>query len=112
MNKLKRSITLLLLRLSMRKSIAVLLLLFIVVILSGWNNLIDEVETGPYQFVYPQNFGNRISIPQDNPTTKQGVYLRRMLFYEKKLSANNSISCASCHQQKKPLQMANHLVKG
>mgnify|MGYP000881321252 CR=1 FL=1 len=54
----------------------------------------------PYVLQYPVNFGSRFSIPADNPTTKDGVYLGRLLFYEKALSANNNISCESCHQQK------------
>ncbi len=59
------------------------------------------VETGPYPLIYPQNFGNRLYIPADNSTTKEGVYLGRLLFYEPALSANNKISCGSCHQQKR-----------
>ena len=39
-------------------------------------------------------------VPADNPMTVEGVELGRMLFYEKRLSADNSISCGSCHQQK------------
>jgi cytochrome c peroxidase len=38
-------------------------------------------------------------INHDNPLTVQGVLLGRMLFYEKGLSEDNSISCASCHNQ-------------
>lgn len=53
----------------------------------------------PYEFSYPVNFGNRISIPGDNLTTIEGVALGRKLFYETRLSANNKISCGSCHQQ-------------
>ena len=37
--------------------------------------------------------------PVDNPITDAGATLGRVLFYDKKLSANGSISCASCHQQ-------------
>ena len=59
----------------------------------------DPVETGPYPLVYPENFGNQFTIPANNPLTKQGVYLGRMLFYEPLLSSSNAISCASCHQQ-------------
>jgi cytochrome c peroxidase len=54
----------------------------------------------PYVLQYPANFGSRFVIPADNPTTKEGVYLGRLLFYEKALSAGNNISCESCHQQK------------
>ncbi len=34
-----------------------------------------------------------------NPITNAGATLGRVLFYDKKLSSNNTISCASCHQQ-------------
>lgn len=60
----------------------------------------DNTEPEPYPLVYPANFGGRINVPKDNPTTIEGVRLGRMLFYEKKLSADNTLSCASCHQQK------------
>jgi cytochrome c peroxidase len=38
-------------------------------------------------------------IAPDNPLTIQGVRLGRMLFYEKRMSKDGSISCASCHRQ-------------
>ncbi|HAS44222.1 MAG TPA: cytochrome-c peroxidase [Microscillaceae bacterium] len=34
-----------------------------------------------------------------NPTTDLGATLGRVLFYDKNLSANNTIACASCHLQ-------------
>lgn len=34
-----------------------------------------------------------------NTLTKEGFVLGRMLFYDTQLSRNNTISCASCHQQ-------------
>ena len=37
--------------------------------------------------------------PADNLTTDDGATLGRVLFYEKKLSANGTIACASCHSQ-------------
>lgn len=39
--------------------------------------------------------------PENNPVTDAGATLGRVLFYDKNLSANNTISCASCHQQEK-----------
>lgn len=56
-------------------------------------------ENEPYELKFPANFGGRFTIPEDNPITREGVALGRMLFYEELLSANNKISCASCHQQ-------------
>ncbi len=94
------------------KAFTVLLLLLMVFILSGWSYWTDGIETGPYSFVYPADFGNRINVPDDNPTTKQGVYLGRMLFYEKLLSANNTISCATCHQQQKAFTDGKALSAG
>lgn len=38
-------------------------------------------------------------LPEDNPLTAAGVALGRLLFYEKKLSADATQSCADCHQQ-------------
>ena len=37
--------------------------------------------------------------PANNPITNAGATLGRVLFYDKKLSINNTISCASCHKQ-------------
>ena len=38
-------------------------------------------------------------IANDNPLTVQGVKLGRMLFYEKMMSKDGSMACASCHLQ-------------
>lgn len=39
--------------------------------------------------------------PADNPITNHGATLGRVLFYDKNLSANGTVACASCHQQNK-----------
>lgn len=55
----------------------------------------------PYTLELPQIFqltNLPINLPADNPLTVQGIALGKQLFYEKKLSVNNSISCSSCHQ--------------
>lgn len=36
-------------------------------------------------------------IPEDNPMTVEGIALGKKLFFEKRLSRDNSISCGSCH---------------
>ena len=38
-----------------------------------------------------------VPIPADNPVTAETVALGRTLFYDKKLSVDNSLACASCH---------------
>lgn len=40
-----------------------------------------------------------LNLPADNPLTVEGVALGRKLFYEKALSDNYTLSCASCHRQ-------------
>ena len=51
----------------------------------------------PAHFTQPGR--NDDNTPPDNPLTDDGATLGRVLFYDKRLSANNSTSCASCHVQ-------------
>lgn len=37
--------------------------------------------------------------PSDNPLTEEGIALGRKLFYDKKLSGDNTMSCSTCHLQ-------------
>ena len=39
------------------------------------------------------------STPADNPITDAGATLGRVLFYDVRLSRNETVSCASCHRQ-------------
>jgi cytochrome c peroxidase len=56
----------------------------------------------------PDNYAGQITpayitkdnSPPTNAITNKGATLGRVLFYDRQLSANNSISCASCHLQK------------
>lgn len=41
----------------------------------------------------------KMDLPADNPLTEEGVALGSRLFHEPRLSINNTVSCASCHQQ-------------
>ncbi len=50
----------------------------------------------PYNLEIPSHFPDMI-IPADNPMTVEGIELGRFLFYEKRLSGDNTQSCASCH---------------
>lgn len=56
--------------------------------------------TTPLEMEAPELFGGKVPSPEDNPMTVEGVKLGRMLFYEKRLSATNTMSCGTCHQQK------------
>ena len=65
----------------------------------------------PAHFTTPaaQRFDNT---PADNPTTDEGATLGRVLFYDTRLSANNTISCGSCHVQKHGFVDPNRFSKG
>jgi cytochrome c peroxidase len=61
----------------------------------------SPVKQGDFEINPPVYFGDfQERIPDDNPITKKGFQLGRQLFYEKALSADNSMSCGTCHQQK------------
>ncbi|MEH6343798.1 MAG: cytochrome c peroxidase [Bermanella sp.] len=50
--------------------------------------------------------------PASNPTTDAGATLGRVLFYDTKLSANDTISCGSCHIQSFAFSDPNRLSPG
>ena len=49
----------------------------------------------------PTSINGTDNTPTNNQITNDGATLGRVLFYDKKLSANGTIACASCHQQDK-----------
>lgn len=51
-------------------------------------------------------------VPADNPMTKEKVLLGRHLFYDKRLSIDKSMSCATCHVQRKAFTHGKPLAKG
>ncbi len=52
------------------------------------------------------------SIPIDNQLTNQGVKLGRMLFYDKQLSKDGTLSCSSCHKQETGFSDTNRFSIG
>jgi len=71
---------------------------------SGYSD-IYQLPSPPFNYIqelpstvspYVASFNNS---PEDNPLTNEGATLGRVLFYDKNLSANGTISCASCHIQ-------------
>jgi len=81
----------------MLRSLSLCLLLF-----SCDEKAVEAPQDEAYELNAPTYFGSfNERIPDDNPITKKGVALGRMLFYENKLSGDNSMSCGSCHQQSK-----------
>ena len=52
----------------------------------------------PFEWPLPEGFPPP-SVPADNPMTTEKVELGRHLFYDTRLSANNTQACGTCHQQ-------------
>lgn len=74
-----------------------------------------RLPADPYQYadiVLPQHLLQNVVVgldqtsakfsdntPPNNPVTNAGATLGRVLFYDKSLSQNGKVACASCHQQ-------------
>jgi len=60
----------------------------------------EDTGPTPYSLELPAHFFyiSPPVIPEDNPLTLEGIALGKKLFFEKKLSRDNTISCGSCHQ--------------
>jgi len=70
--------------------------------------LLTSCRNDPTDFNMPQPMQSLITVPpgfskppvpKDNPLTSEKIQLGRRLFYEVKLSRDNSLSCSGCHQQ-------------
>ena len=85
------------------KKYFLLLLLFSILFVSCSNkdNTIEEEYTPiPYSLEVPELFQQKLIaplIPINNPLTEEGIALGKKLFFDKKLSKDNTQSCASCH---------------
>lgn len=53
-----------------------------------------------------------VAVPADNPPTSQTVALGRKLYYDKALSVDNSIACASCHDPEAGFADPNQFSEG
>ncbi|MEO9592218.1 cytochrome-c peroxidase [Rhodopirellula bahusiensis] len=65
-----------------------------------------ELPETPFNYSdidWPEHFRSAVerfdNTPPDNPLTDDGATLGRVLFYDMSLSANGTVSCASCHKQ-------------
>ncbi len=54
----------------------------------------DKVSAPPLPFGLDQDAYN---VPSDNPMTAEKIELGRLLFFDKRLSRNNTVACATCH---------------
>ncbi|MCB0629529.1 MAG: cytochrome c peroxidase [Saprospiraceae bacterium] len=60
---------------------------------------LPDYSTTDLPAYFPPNILQNDNTPANNRITDIGATLGRVLFYDKNLSVNNTVSCASCHQQ-------------
>ena len=53
-----------------------------------------------------------MTTPADNPTTPAKVALGRRLFFDKRLSGDGHISCASCHEPERAFSDGRRVARG
>lgn len=75
------------------------------IVIKDYSDIYNLPQT-PYNYsniIFPDTFNQLVysieNTPNNNQLTDDGATLGRVLFYDKKLSFNNTISCASCHIQ-------------
>lgn len=71
---------------------------------------IDPGEWHPVSFVVPEGWPEPVYKFTNNPLTYEGFALGRKLFYDVRLSRDNSVSCGTCHQQFASFAQAGHDV--
>ena len=65
-------------------------------------DLNEKVKFQDSSFTLPLGLqADNFHIPGDNPMTKDKIELGRALFFDVRLSANDTVSCASCHEPAK-----------
>lgn len=74
--------------------------LVLVVVALGLLSVIAARADTPYALHLPRGFPGP-NIPADTPLTWERVELGRFLFYDTRLSGNQTYACASCHEQSK-----------
>ena len=78
-----------------------------------------KLPARPYRYAnvelpahFKESGANHDNTPPDNPVTDDGATLGRVLFYDTRLSANNTTSCGSCHVQTRAFADLNASSKG
>ena len=61
--------------------------------------IVDLTSLANYAAQPIPNYINKSNTPANNLITDKGATLGRVLFYDKRLSRNDTISCSSCHKQ-------------
>ncbi len=84
-----------------QKILFIFCLLYITLSCGEDDNQNQGYSPTPVNIAVPAVFSQLLpapEIPANNPLTQEGIALGRALFYEKNLSADNTLSCAGCHR--------------
>ncbi|HZM01488.1 MAG TPA: MbnP family protein [Candidatus Saccharimonadales bacterium] len=68
-------------------------------------------DATPYRLAFSQFFPQP-NLPGDNPLTSEGVALGSKLFFDGRLSADNSESCATCHRPRRAFSQPQRFSRG
>lgn len=93
------------------KSQVLIVLCMVSALFSCRENEGTPADPTPYAFNIPSGYPQPIQ-PADNITTVEGAELGRRLFYDVRLSADNSMSCATCHKQENAFSDVNQFSLG
>lgn len=74
------------------------------------NPVVEDPSLVGIEFKIPKDWPVPVYNFQGNPLNKEGFKLGRKLFYERKLSKDNTISCGSCHQSFAAFSQIEHDV--
>src|SRR5580704_7724967 len=72
-----------------------------IALLSGCKHAVSDVPIGPTNAIHAPLGLPPVPIPADNPPTADTIALGRKLFYDNRLSGDNTVSCANCHNPAK-----------
>lgn len=74
------------------------ILILPVLLISGCKSTVSEKSIGAALHIEPPLGLPPVPIPPDNPPTAETIALGRRLFYDQRLSKDNTLACASCHK--------------
>jgi cytochrome c peroxidase len=58
----------------------------------------QAAKSTPYELQVPLGLNQyNLEIPEDNPMTAEKIELGRLLYFDKRLSIDDTVSCATCH---------------
>ena len=81
------------------KKINLLLIVMVIIFSCSESSELASYESVSMDLELPSNFPDITYNLENNPITEAGFELGKDLFYEGKLSLNNAIACAFCHEQ-------------